>query len=304
LLYSDNSKPLQFNINDIYKTKNKIFIDKIINEITKKKNGNWTKDEFLKLIRRPEVDTIYYDILNKYARFDSKQYQEKEAENYLKIFMREDRIEKGVKFLIDYQKVLVKAEKDFNVAGKDIVSILMWESGLGEFTGNYRVFNVFLNQILYLDLVEELLVLDYEKKNGKTPYKNLEEENKAKRRIAKIRESAVNSIIALLRESKKKNIDPLEQLGSWGGAIGYVQFMPFNLHYAIDGDNNGTIDLYTFPDAIFSCANFLKTVGKYKNEENNRKKAIYRYNPSNNYVIGVITYADTIWNRYLKRGNK
>ncbi len=218
--------------------------------------------------------------------------------------MREDRVERGVKFLADYDKILIDAENKYNVSRKDIVSILMWESGLGEFTGNYRIFNVFFNQILYLDIAEEYSVSLFIKKNEKSPYENLEAQEKAKKRIERIRNNAVNSLVALLRESKLNKLDPLAQLGSWGGAIGYVQFMPFNLHYVIDGDNNGTKDLYTFPDAIFSCANFLKTVGKYKNNESSRKKAIFRYNPSENYVKGVITYADTIWNRYKVRKNK
>ncbi|KHD09024.2 hypothetical protein PN36_27485 [Candidatus Thiomargarita nelsonii] len=33
----------------------------------------------------------------------------------------------------------------------DIVSILMWESGLGEFTGNLRIFNIFMAQLLFLE---------------------------------------------------------------------------------------------------------------------------------------------------------
>ena len=218
--------------------------------------------------------------------------------------MREDRIARGYKFIKENYKYLDEAEKKYKVLKKDIVSIMMWESGLGEFTGNYRIFNVFLNQILYLDEAEKYSVQSFIKKNGHSPYKSKSEDIKAKKRLERIKANAVSSLVALLRESRKKNLDPLLQFGSWGGAIGYVQFMPFNLKYVIDGDNNGTTDLYTFPDAIFSCANFLQTVGKYKSDDESRKKAIYRYNPSENYVKGVVTYADTIWYRYLDDGSK
>ena len=295
---------IKFKKNEVFDGKNKKYIQKLLSEIKKYENGNWSKAEFEELLNRPEVSVVYTDILVKYARPDSRKHQEGEANNYLKIFMREDRIKRGSKFISEYFKYLNEAENKYGVLKKDIVSIMMWESGLGEFTGNYRIFNVFLNQLIYLDVAEKYSVQLYVQKNGLSPYKSKAEEIKAKKRLERIKESAVSSLVALLRESRKKNIDPLLQLGSWGGAIGYVQFMPFNLKYVIDGDNNGTTDLYTYPDAIFSCANFLKTVGKYKSDEESRKKAIYRYNPSENYVKGVITYADTIWNRYLTEGAK
>jgi membrane-bound lytic murein transglycosylase B len=75
--------------------------------------------------------------------------------------------------------------------------------------------------------------------------------------------------------------------------------MPYNLKYVIDGDNNGTRDLFSWPDAIMSAANYLKNVGGYSPSEANRKKAIKRYNASDSYVSGVMLYADTIWERYL-----
>lgn len=291
---------ITFNKSDLYKNKNQKYINKLIIELKKKQNGNWTETEFNKLFDNPLAQIVYNDILIKYARADSRKHQEDEADRYLNIFMKEERISEGVNFLKKYIKILNEAEDKYKVHKKDIVSILMWESGLGEFTGNYQVFNVFINQILYLDEVEALLADKYYKKNGKPYYSSKNLENESKKRIERIRNSAVNSLISLLKETKLKNLDLFEQKGSWGGAIGFVQFMPFNLHYAVDGNNDGIIDLYSFPDAIHSCANFLLKVGKYSNTKERREKAIYRYNPSSNYVKGVITYADTIWARYCK----
>ncbi len=291
---------ITFNKADLYKSKNINLINKLIYELKKTKYGNWTESEFYKLFDNPLSQIVYTDILIKYARPDSRKHQEDEADRYLKIFMKEEKISKGVKFLKEYDKFLTEAEVKYNVHKKDIVSILMWESGLGEYTGNYQVFNVFINQILYLDEVEVLLAEKYRKENGKSYYSNQNSENEAKKRIERIRNSAISSLVSLLKETKLKKMNPFEQKGSWGGAIGYVQFMPFNLHYAVDGNNDGVIDLYSFPDAIHSCANFLLKVGKYNSTKLGREKAIYRYNPSNSYVKGVITYADTIWARYIK----
>ena len=52
-------------------------------------------------------------------------------------------------------------------------------------------------------------------------------------------------------------------LGSWAGAIGNTQFMPSNYHrFAVDGDNDGKIDLWgSQADALTSAANFLQQLG-------------------------------------------
>lgn len=51
--------------------------------------------------------------------------------------------------------------------------------------------------------------------------------------------------------------------GSWAGAMGHTQFMPSAyLQYAVDGDDDGEINLWTsVPDALTSAANFLNHLG-------------------------------------------
>jgi len=71
-----------------------------------------------------------------------------------------------------------------------------------------------------------------------------------------------------------KGIDPLTIKGSWGGAIGYVPFMPYRMNYAVDG----TINLHSWADAIFSVANYLKKFGNYDMSDKGRKKGIFSYN--------------------------
>lgn len=268
-----------------------------------KRNGHgepFSRKELNKLLQRKEAKIVYSDMLLKYAVPDSKDLQEKEAEDYSKIFLAPKRISKGVDFIKKYFVYLDKAENQYGVAKKDIVSIMMWESGLGEFTGNYQIFNIFMGQILYIEKAEAYAIEMLKKEGKVNPYDDETFKQKAKSRIKKIKNNAIHALVSLLRESKHYKVDPLKQLGSWGGAIGYIQFMPYNLRYIVDGDNNGKKDLFTFPDAIFSCANFLKKVGKYKQNETSRGKAIYRYNPSTNYVKGVILYADSVWAEYNK----
>ncbi len=56
----------------------------------------------------------------------------------------------------------------------------------------------------------------------------------------------------------------LEQLqGSWAGAMGHMQFMPTALlKYAVDGDNDGKVDIWQSEvDALTTAANYLNEIG-------------------------------------------
>lgn len=56
--------------------------------------------------------------------------------------------------------------------------------------------------------------------------------------------------------------------GSWAGAFGHLQFMPSTfVQYAIDGNQDGKIDLFHTPSDYFhSAANFLSRIGWRKSE--------------------------------------
>lgn len=69
-------------------------------------------------------------------------------------------------------------------------------------------------------------------------------------------------LINVLRLLQKPGIDePL--YGSWAGAMGHTQFMPSAyLRYAVDGDGDGVVNLWTSEvDALTSAANFLGKLG-------------------------------------------
>ncbi|GAW96086.1 MULTISPECIES: lytic murein transglycosylase [Colwellia] len=56
----------------------------------------------------------------------------------------------------------------------------------------------------------------------------------------------------------------VEQLkGSWAGAMGHMQFMPSALlKYAVDGDNDGKVDVWNSEvDALTTAANYLSKIG-------------------------------------------
>ncbi|HEX9975220.1 MAG TPA: lytic murein transglycosylase [bacterium] len=257
-------------------------------------------EEFRQLLERPESQEVYAKQLIKYATPRSKTIQENEHNDYSNVLLKENKIQEGINFLRENKTTFEAVEQKYGVARKDIVAILMWESGLGKYSGNYRVFTIFMQQLLFLDDAQKFSV-DEMITAGEISQAAADSMIEANwKRLDKLKKRAIKGLVALLKDCKEKGMDPLEQRGSWGGAIGYVQFMPFNLHLAVDGDEDGKIDLKTWPDAIFSVANYLKNYGNYGTSFRARRKGIFSYNPINTYVDGVIKYADAVWERYLR----
>lgn len=258
-----------------------------------------TRSEFMDMVSRAESQIVYPDEIMKYATPLSLAIQKKEHENYTKIFMREHYLRAGVEFLQTQREYLEKAEREYGVLQRDVVSTLIWESGLGKYTGDYKIFNVFLGQILFLDEAQQQAIQNLIAQGKPNPMDDPVRAEKERVRLEKRKTSAITNIAALLRVCKKEGIDPLEMKGSWGGAIGSVQFMPANLKYAVDGDGDGKINLSQWPDAIMSVGNFLKTVGNYQSNDSGRRNALLKYNPSKEYASGVMLVAETVWKRYL-----
>ena len=74
-------------------------------------------------------------------------------------------------------------------------------------------------------------------------------------------------LLILLRLVDKNIIDRRILYGSWAGAFGNFQFMPRTIkNYAIDYNNNKTIELKKIEDSFASAANYLKTIGWKKNQ--------------------------------------
>ncbi|WP_100642651.1 lytic murein transglycosylase [Alteromonas facilis] len=70
-------------------------------------------------------------------------------------------------------------------------------------------------------------------------------------------------LLLALKLVDREKLNPDNMKGSWAGAMGHTQFMPSTYtQYAIDGDDDGTIDLFNSEqDALASAANFLARLG-------------------------------------------
>lgn len=163
-----------------------------------------------------------------------KHWSQRNWDVYRSRFVEPTRIRKGLQFWEENADTLAEAEKKYGVPRQVIVAIIGVETIYGEQIGNFRV-------------IDALSTLGFAYPQG------------AKDRS----EFFQQELEAFFVLCKKNKLNPLEVKGSYAGAIGFGQFMPSSwLKFAVDGDQDGVIDLFhSKKDAIHSVANFLKVHG-------------------------------------------
>ncbi|GAA5219218.1 lytic murein transglycosylase B [Corallincola platygyrae] len=149
---------------------------------------------------------------------------------YRPIFIKQERIDKGVEFWSQHADALARAEETFGVPAEVIVAIIGVETYYGKHKGVYPVLDALYTLGFY-----------YPKR-------------------AKFFRSELEHFFILSRE---EGWDMTEPKGSYAGAMGLGQFISSSYrHYAIDFDGDGKRDLFTNPtDAIGSVANYFAEHG-------------------------------------------
>jgi membrane-bound lytic murein transglycosylase B len=190
-------------------------------------------------------------------------------------------------FINTYGAVLDSAEKKYLVNKEIIVAILRKETNLGKVALKYNPVEVLIGQAMYA--VEN-------------PASDIEKRTNTLKRIARLQTSAINSLYHIIKYCIENSMDPVELQSNLVGALGFPQFMPFNLYLARDGNGDGRADLSNMDDAILSIGNFLNHNGWNKFislEKKNKKiitKHILKYNTSD-------AYADAVYQIALKLKN-
>ena len=105
---------------------------------------------------------------------------------------------------------------------------------------------------------------------------------------------AYKEFVALLGNVRASHLDALGVPGSVYGAIGLCQFMPSNIApYGADGDGDGTVNLFTVPDAVASLSNYLAMHGWNKaSTRAARHKVIKTYNRIDIYANTILGLAE------------
>jgi membrane-bound lytic murein transglycosylase B/poly-gamma-glutamate capsule biosynthesis protein CapA/YwtB (metallophosphatase superfamily) len=181
-------------------------------------------------------------------------------EKYRSMFIRDEVLKAGATFMKENASLLDAIQKKYHVNREVLTSILAVETRFGLKRGAHHAFNALVTVALGGD---------------------------RRRHWAR---SELDALLTVYPD------DPLSILGSYAGAVGLVQFLPSNiLRYGQDWDQDGRIDLDSWPDALASAANYLKNAGFKLNGPlstgSPNIKAIYRYNPAGAYakVIGELS---------------
>ena len=155
---------------------------------------------------------------------------------YRGIFLTPARIAAGVIFAKQHETLLLKAAQETGVPVDVILGILGVETYFGRIQGNYKV----------IDSLYTLVT-------GYPP------------RSAFFKEELIN----LFYLAREQGIAIGEIKGSYAGAMGAAQFIPSSYRaYAVDGDNDGIIDLFeNWNDIVMSIANYLQQNGWRRNED-------------------------------------
>ena len=160
----------------------------------------------------------------------SKPAEAKPWHQYRDIFMTEARIAGGVEFWRANRAALIAVERQYGVPAEIVVAIIGVETKYGAHTGKYRV-------------IDALATLGFAYPPRSDFFlKELE------------------NFLVLCRQEQ---LDPLQPMGSYAGAMGFPQFMPSSyLAYAKDFDLDHKRDIWRNPvDAIASVGNYFAANG-------------------------------------------
>jgi len=159
--------------------------------------------------------------------------------SYRARFVEPIRLKHGTEFWNANRSTLSQAERQYGVPAAIIASIIGVETVYGRYMGSFR-------------MLDALYTLGFKHPDAARPEKS---------------QMFRNQLAALINLDYQGKLSALYEEGSFAGATGLPQFMPISiLHYAIDGDNNGKIDLRNSKeDAIMSVANFLVKHGWQSN---------------------------------------
>ena len=171
--------------------------------------------------------------------------------------LKPESVARGYQYLREHQEFAKRAAEKYGVDGASLVAVMKVETDLGSYPGDYRVFNVFLTNLI----------------------------RASEQKWRWHGENLVN----LIQYCRQANRDCFEIRGSWAGAFGLPQFLPFSFtHYGVDGDGDDVIDLFNPADAFVSCASFLAAHGWKKDQL--RDLAAY-FGAKSPYQDAVLRYA-------------
>jgi len=181
-------------------------------------------------------------------------------------------------------ETLRAAQERFGVDPEIIVAIMLVETRLGAFPGNRSVLST-LATLASLSHEPNVLRL-WEQVHARYQTELPAVKSWSARRSG----WAYRELKEFLEFTQKQGMEPMAVMGSYAGALGFGQFLPSSaMSYAVDGDGDGIIDLFSHADAIFSIAGYLKNHGWEPVMTKPRlREVLFTYNRSRPYVDTLI----------------
>ena len=166
-----------------------------------------------------------------YDRYQPEFYED--TFTYIKKRTNFKKVKKGLALYKKEKLTIDKVEKQFLVEKDLLLALMGIETNFGNYLGK-------------MDIISSLATLSFDKRRS---------------------EFFTKELLILLGLIDKEIIDKDILFGSWAGAFGNFQFMPRTIKdYAIDYDNNQTIELKSIEDSFASAANYLNKIGWKKNK--------------------------------------
>lgn len=198
-------------------------------------------------------------------------------------------IDRCVDFLELHKKIFDAAEKKYGVPPNILAALLMIETKLGDYLGAPSPF-------WNLSCMAAATTPEHIQSHLDALPLTKEHDSWLQQTMQARSDWAYKELVALIAHVRENNLNPLEMPGSIFGALGICQFMPSNIPlYAVDGDGDGRIDLFSFADAAHSAANFLKAHGWKKGLSTAASiQVLKKYNNSLSYANTVIALAQGV----------
>jgi len=207
--------------------KNRADVNQFIERMAKQ--SDYSEQELVELFSSVKKQEHLFELLNKPAEKELQWHQ------YRHIFIKDKRIEQGVKFWREHASLLTEVSVKTGVPAEIIIAIIGVETFYGIYRGKDPVFDSLVT-----------LAFDYPKRSSFFS-RELEQ---------------------LLLLAKEQNLDPKALMGSYAGAMGMPQFIASSYRsYAVDFDGDGQANLFdSIPDIFASVANYFVKHGWRANE--------------------------------------
>ena len=184
-----------------------------------------------KIVNEVMSEATFLPKVIKYDRFQPEFYED--TFTYIKKRSSKKKIKEGIKLYKKEKITIQKIEEEFKVEKELLLALMGIETNFGKYLGK-------------MDIISSLATLSYDKRRS---------------------DFFTKELLILLNLVDKNIIDRNILYGSWAGAFGNFQFMPRTIrNYAIDYNNNKSIELKKTEDSFASAANYLKTIGWKRNQ--------------------------------------